>query len=168
MDYSLEHFFDANRKFFIYTSDLDSALISKKYEIEDNVIPASNSIMARNLHQLSVHFGNNFYEKTAQEMLDQILANIDYPSAFSNWLNLALDFTNAKELAIVGPNALSELYKLNSHYLPNILISGSTENSTLPFLSNRFQKEKTLFYLCENRTCLAPTENYEELIKSIL
>ena len=168
MDYSLEHFYDTNRKFFTYTSDLDSALISKHYEIEDNVIPASNSIMARNLHQLSVHFGNNFYEKTAQEMLDQILANIDYPSAFSNWLNLALDFSNAKELAIVGPNALSELYKLNSHYLPNILISGSTENSTLPFLSNRFQKEKTLFYLCENRTCLARTENYEELIKSIL
>ena len=168
MDYSMEHFFDANRKFFTYTSDLDSALISKHYEIEDNVIPASNSIMARNLHQLSVHFGNNFYEKTAQEMLDQILANIDYPSAFSNWLNLALDFSNAKELAIVGPNALSELYKLNSHYLPNILISGSIQNSSLPFLSNRFQKEKTLFYLCENRTCQAPTENYEELIKSIL
>ena len=168
MDYSLEHFFDANRKFFIYTSDLDSALISKHYEIEDNVIPASNSIMARNLHQLSVHFGNTFYEKTAQEMLDQILANIDYPSAFSNWLNLALDISKAKELAIVGPNALSELYKLNSHYLPNILISGSIQNSSLPFLSNRFQKEKTLFYLCENRTCQAPTENYEELIKSIL
>ena len=168
MDYSLEHFYDTNRKFFTYTSDLDSALISKHYEIEDNVIPASNSIMARNLHQLSVHFGNNFYEKTAQEMLDQILANIDYPSAFSNWLNLALDFSNAKELAIVGPNALSELYKLNSHYLPNILVSGSIQNSSLPFLSNRFQKEKTLFYLCENRTCQAPTENYEELIKSIL
>lgn len=168
MDYSMEHFFDTNRKFFTYTSDLDSALISKHYEIEDNVIPASNSIMARNLHQLSVHFGNNFYEKTAQEMLDQILANIDYPSAFSNWLNLVLDFSNAKELAIVGPNALSELYKLNSHYLPNILISGSIQNSSLPFLSNRFQKEKTLFYLCENRTCQAPTENYEKLIKSIL
>lgn len=168
MDYSMEHFYDTNRKFFTYTSDLDSALISKHYEIEDNVIPASNSIMARNLHQLSVHFGNNFYEKTAQEMLDQILANIDYPSAFSNWLNLVLDFSNAKELAIVGPNALSELYKLNSHYLPNILISGSIQNSSLPFLSNRFQKEKTLFYLCENRTCQAPTENHEELIKSIL
>ncbi len=167
MDYSMEHFYDTNRKFFSYTSDLDSALISKHYEIEDNVIPASNSIMAQNLYKLSVHFSNSFYEETAQEMLYQILANIDYPSAFSNWLNLALDISKAKELAIVGPNALSELYKLNSHYLPNILISGSIENSTLSFLSNRFQKEKTLFYLCENRTCQAPTENSEEVLKMI-
>jgi uncharacterized protein YyaL (SSP411 family) len=168
MDYSLAHFFDPNKKLFSYTSDLDSALISKHYEIEDNVIPASNSIMAQNLYDLSIHFSNSFYEKTAREMLDQVLPNIDYPSAFSNWLRLALDFSDAKELAIVGPNALIEAQKINAHYLPNLLISGSTTPSTLPFLEHRFQEGKTLFYLCENKACKAPTEDTEETLKKMV
>lgn len=168
MDYSMEHFYDTNRKFFSYTSDLDSALISKHYEIEDNVIPASNSIMARNLHQLSVHFGNNFYEKTAQEMLDQILANIDYPSAFSNWLILALEIASQKELAIVGSDALVNLTEINTHYLPGILIAGSKKDSSLPVLVNRFQEDKTLLYWCENKACQAPTEDVAEVLKRII
>jgi uncharacterized protein YyaL (SSP411 family) len=168
MDYSLEHFFEPEKKLFRYTSDLDAALASKHYEIEDNVIPASNSMMAQNLYKLSIHFSNSFYEKSAQEMLHKILPNIDYPSAFSNWLQLALDFSNPKELAIVGPKALSEIAQFNSNYLPGILVSGSTKNSSLPFLSSRFQDNKTLFYLCKSKACQAPTENYDELLKSIL
>jgi hypothetical protein len=168
MDYSLEHFYDTDRTFFSYTSNLDTALVSKHYDTEDNVIPASNSMMARNLHVLSVHFSNSFYEKTAQEMLDKILYNIDYPSAFSNWLSLALDLSPAKELAIVGQNAKSELSKFNAYYLPEILIAGSSKESTIPFLSNRFQKETTLFYFCENKTCQAPSDDFEAILKSLL
>lgn len=167
MDYSLEHFFEPEKKLFNYTSRLDAALVSKHYDVEDNVIPASNSMMAKNLYILSLHFSNSFYEKTAQEMLQQILPNIDYPSAFSNWLDLALDFSESKELAIVGENAQEELLKFNSHYLPNILISGGHRNSTLPFLSNRFQENKTLFYLCENKTCQTPSDTLEKVLEAI-
>jgi hypothetical protein len=167
-DYSLEHFYNTNRKFFSYTSDLDAALVSAHYDIEDNVIPASNSMMARNLQVLAVHFSNSFYEKTAQEMLDKVLTNIDYPSAFSNWLSAALHVLDAKELAILGSNALAEAQKFNSHYFPNILISGNIEQSTLPFLAQRFKEDKTLFYLCENKTCQAPFENDDELLKLLV
>ena len=168
MDYSLEHFHDSEQKLFNYTSSLDTALIAKHYDIEDNVIASSNSMMAKNLRILSVHFANSFYERTAQEMLDKVLPNIDYPSAFSNWLDLALDFSESKELAIIGVNAMHELQQFNSHYLPNILISGSTKESSLPLSMNRFQEGKTLFYLCENKSCKAPTETFENLLKSIL
>ena len=168
MDYSLEHFFAPEQKLFNYTSDLDSALIAKHYDIEDNVIPASNSMMAKNLYKLSMHFSNSYYEKTAQEMLDKVLPNIDYPSAFSNWLDLALDFSESKELAIVGANSRTELQHFNSYYLPNVLISGSTKNSALPLIQNRFQEGKILFYLCESKTCQAPTETLEEVLQSIL
>ena len=167
-DYSLEHFFDFERKLFNYTSDLESALIAKHYEIEDNVIPASNSMMAKNLYQLSVHFSNSFYEKTAQEMLNKVLPNIDYPSAFSNWLDLALHFENAKELAIVGPNAIENVLTLHSYYLPDVLISGSTKSSSLPFLKDRFQERKTLLYWCENKTCQVPTSNFDTILQKIV
>ena len=167
-DYSLEHFFDFERKLFNFTSDLDSALIAKHYDIEDNVIPASNSMMSKNLYYLSVHFSNSFYEKTAQEMLDKVLPNIDYPSAFSNWLDLALHFENAKELAIVGPNGIENAQTLHTYYLPDVLISGSTKSSSLPFLKDRFQERKTLFYWCEKKTCQVPTSNFDTILQKIV
>lgn len=168
MDYSLEHFYEPRKKLFNYTSNLDAALVSKHYDLEDNVIPASNSMMAKNLHTLSVHFANSYYEKVATEMLQQVLPTIDYPSAFSNWLDLALALSETKELAIIGQEALSALPNINSHYLPSVLISGSVKNSSIPFLSQRFQEGQTLFYLCENKTCQAPTQHYEEVLKTIL
>jgi uncharacterized protein YyaL (SSP411 family) len=166
-DYSLEHFYDTAIKSFRYTSDLDAALVSQHFEMEDNVIPSSNSMMARNLYKLSIHFSNSFYEKTAQEMLDQILHNIDYPSAFSNWLGLALEISTQRELTIVGSDALINLTQINTHYLPGILIGGSIKNSSLPVLENRFQEAKTVFYWCENKVCQAPTENLAEVLKKI-
>ncbi|WP_396177462.1 thioredoxin domain-containing protein [Flavobacterium sp.] len=166
-DYSLEHFYDTAKKSFRYTSDLDAALVSQHFEMEDNVIPASNSMMAKNLYKLSIHFSNSFYEKKAQEMLDQILHNIDYPSAFSNWLGLALEISTQKEVTIVGSDALINLTQINTHYLPGILIGGSIKNSSLPVLENRFQEAKTVFYWCENKVCQAPTENLAEVLKKI-
>jgi uncharacterized protein YyaL (SSP411 family) len=167
-DYSLEHFYDTAKKSFRYTSDLDAALVSQHYEMEDNVIPASNSMMTRNLHKLSIHFSNSFYEKTAQEMLDKILPNIDYPSAFSNWLILALEISTQKELTIIGSDALINLVQINTHYLPGILIAGSKKDSSLPVLVNRFQEDKTLLYWCENKACQAPTEDVAEVLKRII
>ena len=60
-DYSLEHFFDEKTGFFAFTSNLDEALITTHFETEDNVIPASNSIMGKNLFQLGIYFENWYY-----------------------------------------------------------------------------------------------------------
>jgi len=166
-DYSLEHFFDTKQSKFRYTSDLDTSLVAEHFEMEDNVIPASNSIMARNLYRLSVYFSNAFYEKTAQNMLNHLLPNIDYPSAFSNWLMLSLEISKPKELCIVGEKALTEATPFHEQYLPGILISGSTKSSSLPLLANRFLAEKTRFYWCENKTCQAPTEHAADVINTI-
>ncbi len=54
-DYTFEHFYDTDSNMFFFTSDIDTKLITKKTELEDNVIPASNSIMAKNLTKLG-HF----------------------------------------------------------------------------------------------------------------
>jgi len=40
-DYAFDHFFDADRSMFYFTSNQDADLIARKMEIEDNVIPAS-------------------------------------------------------------------------------------------------------------------------------
>lgn len=168
LDYSLEHFYDEQQSFFRFTSDKDEALISVHFETEDNVIPASNSVMAKNLNQLSVYFNNPYYEKVAKQMLAILLPTIDYPSAFSNWLDLALTIAEQnKELAICGPNAKEYINHINMLYLTNIIVAGSEKASTLPFLKDRFVEDKNLFYVCQNRTCQLPTEDFQEMINQL-
>jgi uncharacterized protein YyaL (SSP411 family) len=168
-DYTLEHFYDEKNAFFRFTSDKDDALISMHFETEDNVIPASNSVMAKNLYQLSIYFDNSYYEKVAKQMLTILLPNIDYPSAYSNWLDLALSFSEQnKELAICGVNA-KELSKIiNKIYIPNVLLAGIDKPSNLPFLKDRFVANKTLFYVCQNRTCETPTNDLEKVVSDLI
>ena len=167
-DYTLEHFYDEQQAFFRFTSDKDEALISVHFETEDNVIPASNSVMAKNLYQLSIYFDNSYYEKVAKQMLTILLPNIDYPSAYSNWLDLALTISEQnKELAICGPNA-KETNKISMGlYFPNVIIAGTEKPSHLPFLKDRFVEDKTLFYVCQNKTCQLPTEDFQEVINQL-
>jgi uncharacterized protein len=168
LDYSLEHFYDEQQSFFRFTSDKDEALISVHFETEDNVIPASNSVMAKNLNQLSVYFNNPYYEKVAKKMLAILLPSIDYPSAYSNWLDLALTIAEQnKELAICGPNAKEYNNRINTLYLPNVIVAGSEKTSSLPFLKDRFVENKNLFYVCQNRSCQLPTEDFQEMINQL-
>lgn len=167
-DYAFDDFYDEKAQFFSFTSHKDDPLITSHFEVEDNVIPASNSVMADALFKLNIYFENGYYEKTGRQMVKNIIPTVDYPSAFSNWLNVQLYFSEQnKELAICGNKALEHLQKINQNYLPNIVIAGSSTSSRLPFLENRYSEKETLFYLCQNKTCDIPSTNYEEIIKEI-
>jgi len=168
-DYCFENFYDEKNQFFSFTSNKDEALITKHYELEDNVISASNSVMAGNLFKLHIYFENSYYEEIAQKMLSQVLPNIDYPSAFANWLNIFLNFSEEnKELAVCGEHAIKDTLLFQKEYLPNIIISGSEKPSELPFLRGRFQSGKKLFYVCRNKNCDLPTTDFTVALKDIL
>ena len=167
-DYVLEHFYDEKQSFFRFTSDKDEMLISVHYETEDNVIPASNSVMAKNLNQLSIYFNNPYYEKVAQKMLSILISTIDYPSAYSNWLDLALTISgHNKELAICSPNAKEANKILTSLYFPNVIIAGTEKPSSLPLLKDRFVEGKDLYYLCQNKSCNLPSATIQEVISQL-
>lgn len=169
VDYSLKHFYDDKKSFFAFTSNLDEALITSHYETEDNVIPASNSVMAKNLFQLSIYFNNSYYEKISHQMLMAVLPGIDHPSAFSNWMDLALNYSEQnKELAVCCEDALTYCAKINSQYIPNVILAGTQKESTLPFLNSRYHDQETLFYLCKNKTCLMPNTDYQQIINDLM
>ena len=167
-DYSLEHFYDEKSGFFAFTSNLDEALIASHFETEDNVIPASNSVMGKNLFHLSIYFENSYYEKVSLRMVQTMIPSIEYPSAYSNWMDLAMDYSEEnKELAICGELALEYGKKINSLYFPNVILAGAVSKTNLPFLKERFDATQTLFYLCQNRSCGKPTSNLEEIITNL-
>jgi uncharacterized protein YyaL (SSP411 family) len=164
--YCLDHFYDEKSKFFQFTSRTDTPLVHVHYEIEDNVIPASNSVMTRNLLDLSVYFENTSFETIALQMLGQIIPNIDYPSAFSNWLLAWLQQSQfRKELAICGKDAFKMIREFQHNYFPQLVIAAGEKPSNLPFLQQRYQENETLIYVCQNKSCLAPTKNINEALE---
>lgn len=168
-DYSLEHFYDTKTGFFAFTSNLDEALITSHYETEDNVIPASNSVMGKNLFQLGLYFENSYYEKVTEQMLQHIFPSIGYPSAYSNWLDLALNYSEQnKELALCGETALEYCNKINGLYLPNVILAGKEKVSNLPFLKDRFVAGQTLFYVCQNKTCQIPSPDFQKIVSDLI
>ncbi len=160
-DFCLENFLDNASGFFAFNSNNTETLLATHFETEDNVIPASNSVLANNLLYLSTAFENPHYEKIAINMLQHIVPNIDYPSAFSNWLLAFMNMSETqKELAIVGYDAIAKSKNINQKYLPNYHVFGNIESSEIPFLKNKFIDGKSLFYVCENKTCGLPMDTF--------
>jgi uncharacterized protein len=167
-DYCLDHFYDEAQQFFSFNSKSAAQLIAPHFETEDNVIPASNSVMANNLYVLSILFDNTYYEKVALQMLHHMIPNMDYASAYSNWLNLWINLSqDNRELAVCGDNALENIQKINTTYLPHVIVAGSTKDSNLPFLESRFIKNQDLFYMCQNKSCLLPKDKIETILTDL-
>jgi uncharacterized protein len=168
-DFSFDHFFNSESSMFYFTSDLDTNLITRKMEIEDNVIPASNSIMARNLFKLSHYFSNNYYLKVSKQMLTNVKKKtLKYGSGYSNWLQLMCDFSgNYYEIAIAGKDAKNKLAEINKQFIPNKLIAGSLGKSTIPLMEGRFNEGETLIYVCVNGACKLPKSNTEQALKQV-
>jgi uncharacterized protein YyaL (SSP411 family) len=169
-DYTLEHFLDENTSMLYFTNKTSASLIARKMEVLDNVIPASNSVMADNLFKLSRYFYDKNYSNSAKQMLSNIQPDIEKaPSGYTNWMSLYLNYSNPYyEVAISGKEALEKMIELNNYYLPNILMSGDSENSDLPLLKNKFIEGETFIYVCVNGTCKLPVINADKAKSQIL
>ena len=169
-DYAFEYFFDTESSMFYFTSREDAQMVSRTIEYRDNVIPASNSIMAKNLFVLAHHFDEKDYATTATQMLKNVQAEMEkYPGGFSNWLDLLSNYqSDYYEIVVVGENALEKINEINQEYLPGKLIAGSTKPGTSPLLEGRHLEGKTFIYVCVNNTCKLPvteTAKALELLK---
>jgi len=168
-DYTFDHFYNSEKSMFYFTSDEDPNLITRKMEVEDNVIPASNSIMARNLFKLSHYYSNTYYLNVSKQMLSNIKTRTQqYGSGYSNWLQLMSDYTgDYYEIAISGKEAISKLTEINKNYIPNKLIAGSTKKSSLPLMQGRFNDNETLIYICVDGACQLPEKNTKKAINQL-
>ncbi len=161
--YCFDHFYSDQHGMFFYTSNSGEKLIARTMETTDNVIPASNSVMAHQLYRLGLHYDRKPYRDTARAMLRAVEPRMErYGEGYSNWLRLYLhELGPFYELVIIGPQAHAKRKEADAHYFPNGLTAGSTSPSSLPLLRNRFVDDKTLFYLCQEGACQLPTEAFQ-------
>ncbi|MCB0710451.1 MAG: hypothetical protein KDC15_13800, partial [Chitinophagaceae bacterium] len=167
--YALEHFFDPKTKMFFYTHNKYADLISRKMEIADNVIPSSNSQMAKNLFLLGHFFYNEDYIGKAKQMLINVEEDVEKNIYFyTNWGILQALFSKPLyEVAITGNDCISKLKEFDQHYLPQTIYLGSKEQSRLALLKNKLIAGQTTIYVCLDKTCKLPVTEVSKALMQI-
>ncbi len=158
MKYTIEHFYDKESGMFFYTSDVDAPLIARKMEIADNVIPASNSSIAKGLYYLGLYLYNKDYLEKSKQMLQNVKKDVIKNGPFySNWAILLYHHIKEPyEVAIVGKDFQRIRQEFDQHYLPNTLLLGGKKEGSLELLKNKMIDGQTTIYVCQNKACKLP------------
>jgi len=126
-----------------YFTSNDTELVVRKMEIHDNVIPSSNSVMARNFFRLGAYFREERWTENARQMLANMYDGMEtYGSGYSNWAKLLLEMNQG----------LIEVHLLNVQsnevitWPENCLISYHKE---IPMSTSY----STGIFVCANGTC---------------
>ncbi len=168
MEYALAHFLDQENHLFYYTSQQGDIILRHK-EIADDVIPASNSEMAKNLYLLGIYFDQKDYMEQARKMLVQVKNRIlQYPLHHGNWaLVLNYFIFEPYEVAIIGKNFKEKRQSLDNYYFPNIILSGGNTEGSLPLLKHKMVEGQTTIYVCQHKVCQLPVTVVEDALAQI-
>jgi uncharacterized protein YyaL (SSP411 family) len=171
MNTALSEFYDEAEGYFFYSSAASTDLIARKKEIFDNVIPSSNSAIAKNLFLLGHFYLYEEWIQASTAMCKRISHLIQTESSYlTNWAILALWIKEPfLEVVVLGPQAAEYVVELNRSYLPFKIITGSKSTANqIPLLENRKNPdEKTYIYICNNAACLRPVATVNEALTLI-
>ena len=152
------NFMNAESKMCYFTSS-DSNLIARKMELNDNVIPASNSVMARNFWKLGHYFRNDAWISNAKQMLANVYEGMEfYGSGYSNWGQLLLDILEETvEINVIDMDFERE--EILPFIQENVVISYHRE------VPMSIHYEKQGIYICHNGRCLTPEVDFVGALK---
>ncbi len=169
VDFSKKHFLNTETQMFYYTADFDAALIHRKTELNDNVIPASNSIMAKNLFKLGHLFDHAEYLDQAETMLANMKEYVQkHGAAYSNWAQLYLnEVFPYYEVVIAGDDAKEKAVAFRQKATGNYLLMGTQSESKLPLLENKYVEGSARIYVCINKACKLPVDDIPSALKQM-
>lgn len=168
LQYVQIHFEDTQSVFYYFSDEQFSDIVGRKKEVTDNVIPASNSMLARAFINYGRIIGDPEYHERGSRMVEHVASRFqEYGPGFSNWGLASLDLTySSYELAITGEKDLENNRAFLHQYYPNVLTYGGSEKY-VPTLKGKTDQKETRFYLCQFGSCLQPTDSLSEVIREI-
>lgn len=170
-DSMISHFAAGDGTFFD-TSDDHEALVTRPRDLQDNAVPAGNSMAATALLKLAALSGESHYSDIAEHTLTGLQDSFaKYPTAFGQWLvAFELALRGISEVAIVGdpvlPETQSMLHVVQNHFHPNQVVAllRPGETAQVPLLQERAQIDgKATAYVCYHFTCRMPATDSKEL-----
>ncbi len=168
--YTVENFFDPTDGFFHYSHPEAEKLIASRKEIFDNVIPASNSVMAQNLFHLGILFDNDEWKTMAENMTTSLAHLItSEPNYMSNWGIAYSEIRKGMaEVVFAGRDASQVVHEFFLNFQPFALAMGTETGSALPLLEGKVAlDDKLTIYVCYDKTCQRPVHQIDEALKQI-
>jgi len=163
--FAVDHFLDKEDQLFFFTGDHAEKLVARKKELFDNVIPASNSVMANNLFLLGKMTDNTEFNDLSMAMLGKMAKLISKDVNYlSNWAVLMMyNLKPFSEIVISGTALIPFSRELWLEYKPNSVVLGTQGKSSLALLEGREAKYgKTQVYVCYNKACQLPVNSIKE------
>jgi uncharacterized protein YyaL (SSP411 family) len=160
MQLALVHFYDKDTGFFRFTPNDGEQLAAQKFDVPDNVIPSSNSVLAKCLFYLSFYFNLPDYREKAIKMAISVIPKAAQSvSGYSNWMHVLLHLSKPfYQVICTGPKASLHLKQFRSLPLANTLLAGNLTGSQIPLLADK-TPDKSKIYVCVNQTCLPAVTN---------
>lgn len=164
-DAAIVRFYDVEMQFFAFTPMQEKALISRKYETQDNVIPSCNAIFGHVLFNLWERFEEPNYLKICDAMLQRMRPYMEkFPAWHAHWAHLlSFRIQPPKLICITGKGAkeaAKELYTKH-HSVDDCILFNEGKHSVLPVFANRIN-EQLRFYVCEGQQCMKPTDHLQQ------
>lgn len=168
VDYCLSNFLNESNGMFYYSEDKSKDVIVRKYQIPDNVIPSSNSVMAVVLYQLGIYFDNIDYTKIALKMMAQVESHLVKGGPYyANWARLfGLITHKPNQIAITGDAPEIAARELQKHFLPSCIFMGG-KSKNVPLLKDKQNTNEAMIYICRDNKCLKPVKSIAEALKII-
>lgn len=175
----VELFWDSeNGGFYFYGNDVQE-LIERPKEVYDGAMPSGNSVAVGVLLALDRLTADRKWQSILGQQMEFLAGEIeDHPSAhcFSLVWILAL-FSSQKELVCTSkesriPEELPALIRRLGVYRMTVIFKCPKNekelSETVPFTKEyRIPQEGTLYYLCENHACAAPTADIANITFSL-
>lgn len=175
----INFFWDKEKRgFFLYGEDGEE-LIARPKELYDGAMPSGNSVAAYNLIRLARITGDSYLEEMAEKQLNFICGSIFSEEINHSFFLIAASFSldESKELVCLIKD------KSDEEKLKDLLSEKQTFNLTtiiktdenkaeleelIPFIKDyNFINDKSTYYLCKGKSCLAPVNDINELRKLI-
>lgn len=162
--------------FFLYGEDSEK-LIARPKELFDGAMPCGNSVAAYNLAKLARITGDSHLEEMAEKQLNFICGSILSQEINHSFFLMAASFAlnEGRELVCIIKDKSDEeqiknlLCEIPVFDLTTIIKSDENKEEIeklVPFVKDyNFTNNKSTYYLCKGRVCLAPINDIDKLRK---
>ena len=133
----------------------DQKLFKDVSEIDDQVIPSSNSVMASNLYEIYKVTYDKYFLKICNNMLSAVALNAESsPSNFTNWMLLSMKANNPKKQYVMVGFSVQELLEFYSEkeFFEDVYLL--EKQSDLPIFKEKYKPNKKNIFICNDKFCL--------------
>jgi uncharacterized protein YyaL (SSP411 family) len=133
----------------------DQKLFKDVSEVDDQVIPSSNSVMASNLYEIYKVTYDKYFLKICNNMLSAVALNAESsPSNFTNWMLLSMKVNNPKKQYVMVGFSVQELLEFYSEkeFFEDVYLL--EKQSDLPIFKEKYKPNKKYIFICNDKFCL--------------